>query len=481
MTKGEWQFGIEQRGKEQLMFYINTDKAPEGAQGDGRPFGRRTAATNHKYELAAPLPGDWENKWHHVEACYDGRKMTVSIDNIQVAQMEAQGNIINAPFPVNIGRNEQTHGQDTRVYICDALMDNVVIADASGQLLNLDFETEQQEGTYFSYGIGARTYGTIWPDRTVQPEIWQMKKSAQPISCRLLSAANGTVEIWNRNHFLNTSYYDMKWELYEDGVCLQQGTLSPDIEPLAKKVITIPYSRPVLNPGCEYRLMITSSLKADEVWAKKGHVMAWDQLELPWRQLAIPSDKTIGKVVLTRTDDTATVPGVSASGATSALPGASASGAITVSGDGFSYSFTSDGQLFSIKQSGKELLKSPLQINVWRAPLALEVDGWDQWNIAYNNRKPWNGAQIANEFYSNNLNAITRIPISCEAFEADGQVYVNVRCFSQFGAPGSMPTSPACAIRVSPRSMSTASTATAPSPSIIFWSQRDRCPPSCLA
>ena len=77
----------------------------------------------------------------------------------------------------------------------------------------------------------------------------------------------------------------------------------------------------------------------------------------------------------------------------------------------------------------------PLQLNVWRAPLALEVDGWDQWNITYNNRKAWNGGQIANEFYSNNLNAITRIPISCQAFEADGQVYVNVRCFSQFGAP----------------------------------------------
>ena len=278
--------------------------------------------------------------------------------------------------------------------------------------MNLDFETEQQEGSYFSYGIGARTYGTIWPDRTVQPEIYQMKKSAQPVSCRLLSADNGTVEIWNRNHFLNTSYYDMKWELYEDGVCLQQGTITPDVEPLSKKIITLPYNRPAIKPGCEYRLMITSALKADEIWAQKGHVAAWDQLELPWRQLAMPSDKTAGKAVLSQTNDS-----------------------ITVSGEGFSYTFTPDGQLFSIRQGGQELLKSPLQLNVWRAPLALEVDGWDQWNITYNNRKPWNGGQIANEFYSNNLDAITRIPISCQAFEANGQVYINVRCFSQFGAP----------------------------------------------
>ena len=172
-------------------------------------------------------------------------------------------------------------------------MDNVVIADNSGQLLNLDFETEQQEGSYFSYGIGARTYGTIWPDRTVQPEIYQMKKSAQPVSCRLLSADNGTVEIWNRNHFLNTSYYNMTWDLYEDGVCLQQGTITPDVEPLSKKIITLPYSRPAIKPGCEYRLTITSALKADELWAQKGHVVAWDQLELPWQQLATPSDKTV--------------------------------------------------------------------------------------------------------------------------------------------------------------------------------------------
>ena len=415
VTKGEWQFGVQQNGKEQLTFYINTDKAP-AEQGNGaanaRPNPWRSAPANHKYELQAPLPTDWEDNWHHVEASYDGTQMTVSIDNKQVARMEAQGHIINAPFPVNIGRNEQTHGQDTRVYICDALMDNVIICDANGELLHLDFEKEQMEDKYFSYGIGARTYGTIWPDRTVQPEIYQMKKSAQPVSCRLLSADDGVIEVWNRNHFLNTSYYDLKWELYEDGICLQQGTLNPDVEPLGKKVVTLPYRHPDIKPGCEYRLMITSSLKVDEIWAQKGTVMAWDQLELPWRQLAVPADKAVGRVTLRQNNDS-----------------------IVVSGEGFSYSFSPDGQLYSIRQTGEELLKSPLQMNVWRAPLAVEVDGWSQGNITYHNRKAWNGSQIANEYYSNNLQATTRIPVSCQAFEADGQVFVNVRCFTQFGAP----------------------------------------------
>jgi hypothetical protein len=54
---------------------IIADVAPEGSQNGSNPFGRRPAATNHKYELTAPLPSDWENKWHHVEARYDGRQM----------------------------------------------------------------------------------------------------------------------------------------------------------------------------------------------------------------------------------------------------------------------------------------------------------------------------------------------------------------------------------------------------------------------
>lgn len=417
VTKGEWQFGVQQQGQDKLTFYINTDKCPDSAipQVDmSSPWAAydraRRTPKNWRYVLTAPLPADWEMHWHTVSAQYDGQQMTLSIDGQQVAQQEARGRIINAPFPVNIGRNEQTHGQDTHVHICDALMDNVVIANRFGELLHLDFEREEKGNQYFSYGIGARTYGTIWPDRTVQPEIYQMKKATQPIACRLLSADDRQIEVWNRNHFLNASCYDFGWELYEDGVCIQQGQLPLDVAPLSRQVITLPYQRPAIKAGCEYRLMLVSRLSADQLWAPKGHVVAWDQLELPWRQLAEVSDRAVGQAHLERSDE-----------------------AITVTGEGFAYTFTPDGQLCSIQQQGEERLKSPLQLNVWRAPLAVEVDGWSQGNITYNNRKEWNGSQIANEYYSNHLEQTTHLPISCEAFEADGQVFVNVRNFVQFG------------------------------------------------
>lgn len=417
VTKGEWQYGVQQDGKDKLNFYINTDKAPESAlpkvdPNDPRSVFRRAMSMpkNYRYVLTAQLPEEWEYSWHHVEASYDGERMTLSIDGKQLASTEASGNIINAPFPVNIGRNAQSHGQDTQVYICDALMDNVVISDASGELLQLDFEVETDGGKYFSYGLTARTYGTIWPDRTVQPEMYQIKKSSQPVSCTLLSADDGLVEVWNRNHFTNASQYDFKWQITEDGVCIQEGSIDLDIEPLARKTVRIPYSPVEVKPGREYHLMLTSSLAKDQLWGEKGLVMAWDQFELPWQQAAPASDKAQGRAVLTKGEDS-----------------------FTVSGEGFSYTFSADGQLIGINQDGEELLASPLELNVWRAPLAVELDGWDAGNIRYTNRKDWNGNQVANEYFSNDLQQVTRIPISCETFEAGGQVFVNVRCFSQFG------------------------------------------------
>lgn len=133
---------------------------------------------------------------------------------------------------MNIGRNAEIHGQETDVYICDAQMDNVGIfttaftpdqsCSSEQAALWLDFETETTLGSFFSYGIGARTYGSIWPDRTVQPEMWQMKKSVQPISISWLDAGNGWIEVWNRSHFLNSSYYRTKWFLEADGTVLMK-------------------------------------------------------------------------------------------------------------------------------------------------------------------------------------------------------------------------------------------------------------------
>ncbi|MBR5716293.1 MAG: DUF4981 domain-containing protein [Bacteroidales bacterium] len=426
VTKGSWQFGVQQVGKDSVTFYINTDKAPASAMPKVDPnhpyyayMMSMMTPKSYKYMLTVPLPSDWEQHWHHVVAQYDGTKMTISIDGSTMAETEAAGNIINTPFPVNIGRNEEIHGQETNVHICDALMDNVAIYDkavaleeqvAANALLFLDFEQEHNDGKYYSYGIGARTYGTIWPDRTVQPEIYQIKKSTQPIASKLINVENRTLEVWNRNHFLNANHYETIWQLQEDGDVLQEGTLDLDVEPLSRKIVKVPFDMPVIKAGKDYRLLISSHLKNDEIWAGKGYEVSFDQLDLPWHQEVKTDDKAVGEAHLEQTDEM-----------------------IRIFGYGFAYTFSKDGQLIGIEVDGEELLKEPLRLNVWRAPVASELDQWGSGNIIYTKQEKWNGNWISNEWFSNKLDRTTHFPLSCSVREVDGQIYLEARCFTLYG------------------------------------------------
>lgn len=399
LTKGSYQFGLQQIGKDSLDFYIYTDK---------------------RHVLRIPLPVDWEYNWHKLSGVYDGKEMSVYIDETKVGSTPATGNIKNFPFPVNIGRNGEIHGQETNVYICDAQIDNVGIFteavlpgsyDKSKAALWLDFEKETNQGDFFSYGIGARTYGCIWPDRKVQPEMWQMKKSVQPLAISLIDADRGWVEVWNRNHFLDASHYRTRWFLEADGDVIEEGEMVLQVAPLTRKQVKIPFHKPEIVPGKEYRITISSTLKRDEVWAAAGHEVAWDQLELPWYKQPQPENNFGGTLTFNETEQS-----------------------VIVVGKDFSYTFCKEsGALISIVLKGKELLKSPLKLNVWRAPLANEVDGWNARNAHTANWKEGYGYQVATEFYSSGADKLAPLPMSVQAFEQAGNVYINIRDITVMG------------------------------------------------
>ncbi len=107
--------------------------------------------------------------------------MSLFIDGKPGAETPATGNIKNLPFPVNIGRNAEIHGQETADYLCDAVIDMVGIFDQAlkpeqlvapsdelkrNSALWLDFEEMKQEGEFFSLGIGARI---LWVDLAGSP------------------------------------------------------------------------------------------------------------------------------------------------------------------------------------------------------------------------------------------------------------------------------------------------------------------------
>ena len=398
ITKGSYQFGLQQRGKDSLDFYVYTNKMNV---------------------LRVPLPADWENHWHQMSGVYDGRQMKVYIDHREVGSLAAQGKITNFPFPVNIGRNAEIHGQETNVYICDAILDNVgIFAEAvlpekyhpETAALWLNFEEESEHGTFYSYGIGARTYGSIWPDRRAQPEMWQMKKSVQPVSISLVDADNGWIEVWNRNHFVDASIYKTRWFMEADGDIIEEGEINLQVPPLTKKRIQIPYHKPMIIPGKEYRITISSSLKEDKIWASAGHEVAWDQLELPWYIQAVSPVKQPEALTFNKTPE-----------------------GVEILGSDFVYKFDKSGTLVSIVHKGVEMLKSPVSFNIWRAPLANDQDQWNSGNARTLNWREGYGEHVATEFYSLGVDKVTSLPMSVDAYEQAGKVYVNVRDITLMG------------------------------------------------
>jgi beta-galactosidase len=380
ITKGNWQFGIQQYKNEFLEFYVTT---------------------RQKVTVKIALPGNWEYNWHQVTAHYDGSAIYLSIDDRESEHMSLSGNIRNTPFPLNIGRNAETHGQETSVYISDAVIDQVGVfsKNISSDFLKdptegikhqaalwLDFEEETGGGDFYSYGIGARTYGAIWPDRRPQPEMWQIKKSAQPVQVKLVSPEKGLVAITNRYLFTDLNELNAEWALQRDGITLQKGNLDLNIEPGQKAVVMVPYVKPEIEEGKEYFLDISFHQKGRTLWAEPGFEIAWDQIELPWYR---PSSETYSESI-------------------SYVGVEEASDKLVITGKSFVYRFDKKtGFLESMKSDGRELLKKGPELNVWRAPLANETDEWTFRSSNIKHRTDGYGRMAATEWYSAGIDKMT--------------------------------------------------------------------------
>ncbi|MBQ0057148.1 MAG: DUF4981 domain-containing protein [Bacteroidales bacterium] len=402
VTKGSTQFGVVQRGSDKLQFYIHTGT---------------------KHVLEVPLPAQWEDQWHHVTASWGNDEMRLYVDGqlLGSTSTKAKG-MSNFPYPINIGRLAGNHAQGPQtIYTAQAEMDNVAIynkclADGEGKaedaVLYLTFDGNGNEGTFYTIGGNMRTYGCIWPDRTVQPEMRQMKWTTQPISIRLLNAETGEAEVTNRLYFTDLSSYATHWQLMSDGDVLEEGDLQLSAAPQQKQIISIPYHKPVIEPGREYRVNITSTLKHDELWANADHEVAWDQLELTSWHLA--------KAEVQRTS--------------SRLKADVSDRQITISGEGFSYIINKEtGNLEQIMLNGDPVLQEPLSFNLWRAPLANEFDEWDAMRVNGGYAEGY-GGMVATLFYSKGLDNPQTSVADIQFSQSDYSTQVTVRQLVQMGA-----------------------------------------------
>ncbi|MBN1422192.1 MAG: DUF4981 domain-containing protein [Planctomycetes bacterium] len=395
IAKGKDQFGLRQIDRGTLEFHV------AGAK---------------RGSVRAPVPPSWEYAWHSIAGIYDGASLSLLCDGKILASAPHEGPIAPSAFPVAIGKDAELHGQEHPGELCDAVLDRVrifpraltpaelesVTPDLIAQAaLWLDFEEMEERGTFYWLGIGGRSYGLVWPDRRVQPELWQLKKSPQPVAVEAIDLPAGRLRIINRHAFTDLSIYDATWTLSAEDRILEEGSLALATPPGTSEVVTIPFARPERLPRVEHRLAVRFALRDATAWAPAGHEVAWEQFPLETATLVGPPPPR-GSGDLTVREETREV---------------------IIDGAGFRYVFDKGtGTLASIRLGdGKEFLKAGPTFNAWRAPTANEEE------------REWGGAPIANEWRKAGLDRL-RMDVRDISVNAAGRVEIRTRIHA--AAPG---------------------------------------------
>jgi beta-galactosidase len=390
LTKGDHQFGLRQVAADTLEFFIHD--------------GQRVSVT-------VPLPQGWEGAWHHLAGVYDGAELRLMVDGVVVGSTSHSGEIDHNPFPVNIGRNAALHGMEHPGQLANAAVDDVRIfaralddheLESDSPALRrearlwLEFEDVEQKGEFFSLGIGGRSYGVVWPDRIPQPELWQLKKSAQPVAIEAVDIPQGLVRIVNWHHVTNLSELDASWRVTTEGEVLDEGTFELALAPAESTTVRIPVDSPA--PGVERWLEVRFTLPDETAWAPRGHEVAWEQFLLPGVTAApVQALDRFAPLSMDVTD-----------------------GAVIVRGAGFTYAFDERfGTLSSIRVGDVELLQQGPRANVWRAPLANERDAWGVYRGRLSTHREGMGNDIANGWRAVGLDRLAHVVEGFDAWQRD--------------------------------------------------------------
>ncbi|NQU54120.1 MAG: DUF4981 domain-containing protein [Bacteroidetes bacterium] len=405
ITKGKFQYGIRMSNPETLEFYIHSEK-------------RISAQT--KVE-----PNFYEN-WHHIAGIYNGKELQLFMDDKLVAKTRFDDNISSTPFPLCIGREAESQdqgeysGRMSKMVIDDvkvfdkAVSVSTLKSNTNDAVLDLDFETDKKEGDFYAVGLGGRTYGIVWPDREIQPEIYQIKKSGQPIKIEAIDIENGVVKITNRHHFKNLNELNGIWELSVNGDTIQRGFFDINLPAQQSVSDTIPFRMPRIEEKSECILKISFELKDDTKWAKFGHQIAWEQFIVPTPIYFEEKPEDTGKVTTTEKAEE-----------------------IVISGVNFKYVINKEtGEFSSIEFDGTEYLEGGPIFNVWRAPIANDIDPWGSQQFKQRNYTSGFGRSIDNQLRTlgmrNLISQTNEIDINRKS---DSKVIIRIKAYSNSSLP----------------------------------------------
>jgi beta-galactosidase len=190
--------------------------------------------------------------------------------------------------------------------------------------------------------------GLVNPDREPNPHLWEVKKVYQNIDVRPRDLANGQLEIENRFDFTDLADLELRWAVTGDGREVAAGSLANlRLAPHQVRTVSLPLPAIDPEPGIEYFLDVRFHTRRDEPLVPAGHLVAWEQFELPVYRPYTEAPLARAKKLVRTVED----------------------GELHIQGEDFSLAIDlSDGQITSFAFEGAELVLSGPVPSFWRPP-----------------------------------------------------------------------------------------------------------------
>jgi len=228
--------------------------------------------------------------------------------------------------------------------------------------------TKDENGNpYYAYGgdFNSKHYhhdnnfcmnGVIWPDRTPNPQLYEVKKVYQDIQIKAKDLSKGIITLTNEFCFTNLNQYQFRWELVKNGEKVNEGDFTVDVAPLSSKDIVMNVPQVKIGEREEYFLNIYGHTIKSTDLVPAGHVLAYEQLAYEGNNYftVAKSDAALGKLQLVKKNNKVEVN----------------AGDVTVVFNVNKNPNQADKTgLESYARQGKNVLKETVQPNFWRAPI----------------------------------------------------------------------------------------------------------------
>ena len=227
--------------------------------------------------------------------------------------------------------------------------------------------------------------GLVYPDRTPHTGLLEFKNVHRPLRASY-DAAEGVLTVANFLDFLDLSpYVKADYSLTLDGAEIVHGSLSiPHVPPHGQA--RIPLTLDIPKKGRCF-LRVTYILTSPLPGMPKGHELGFDDIEIPtsnkknqkvsamfpYVDVDAANEKSMSPNADTKNGNTAPAD----------LPKVTEKGTdLVIEGSGFTYTLdTLSGRFTSLIMRGKEVLKQPMDFNLWRAPTDNDQPLVERWKF----------------------------------------------------------------------------------------------------